>query len=60
MTETLQGKHIVVTGGTGALGAAVVGKLLGEGATALTSMPLCFSSSAMATVIAATAALLAA
>src|SRR6478609_5584045 len=32
MTETLQGRHIVVTGGTGALGGAVVGKLLGEGA----------------------------
>jgi len=32
MTETLQGKHIVVTGGTGALGAAVVGKLLADGA----------------------------
>jgi len=32
MTETLEGRHIVVTGGTGALGGAVVGKLLGEGA----------------------------
>lgn len=32
MTETLDGRHIVVTGGTGALGGAVVGKLLGEGA----------------------------
>jgi len=32
MTQTLDGKHIVVTGGTGALGGAVVGKLLGEGA----------------------------
>ena len=32
MTETLQGRHIVVTGGTGALGAAVVGKLLADGA----------------------------
>ncbi|MBZ9896015.1 SDR family NAD(P)-dependent oxidoreductase [Mesorhizobium sp. BR1-1-6] len=32
MTETLRGRHIVVTGGTGALGGAVVGKLLGEGA----------------------------
>jgi NAD(P)-dependent dehydrogenase (short-subunit alcohol dehydrogenase family) len=27
------GKHVVVTGGTGALGSAVVGKLLGAGAT---------------------------
>jgi NAD(P)-dependent dehydrogenase (short-subunit alcohol dehydrogenase family) len=32
MTDTLDGRHIVVTGGTGALGGAVVGKLLGEGA----------------------------
>jgi NAD(P)-dependent dehydrogenase (short-subunit alcohol dehydrogenase family) len=32
MTQTLDGKHIVVTGGTGQLGGAVVGKLLGEGA----------------------------
>ncbi|RVB22756.1 SDR family NAD(P)-dependent oxidoreductase [Mesorhizobium sp. M7A.F.Ca.CA.002.10.1.1] len=32
MTETLEGKHIVVTGGTGALGGAVVGKLLSDGA----------------------------
>lgn len=32
MTDTLEGRHIVVTGGTGALGGAVVGKLLGEGA----------------------------
>jgi NAD(P)-dependent dehydrogenase (short-subunit alcohol dehydrogenase family) len=29
---TLEGKHIVVTGGTGALGCAVVGKLLDQGA----------------------------
>ncbi len=27
------GKHVVVTGGTGALGTAVVGALLGAGAT---------------------------
>ncbi len=32
MTGTLNGKNIVVTGGTGALGSAVVGKLLSEGA----------------------------
>ncbi|RWA59637.1 SDR family NAD(P)-dependent oxidoreductase [Mesorhizobium sp. M4B.F.Ca.ET.190.01.1.1] len=32
MTETLDGRHIVVTGGTGALGGAVVGKLLEQGA----------------------------
>ncbi|TIW42085.1 MAG: SDR family NAD(P)-dependent oxidoreductase, partial [Mesorhizobium sp.] len=32
MTETLDGRHIVVTGGTGALGGAVVGKLLDQGA----------------------------
>lgn len=32
MTDTLDGRHIVVTGGTGALGGAVVDKLLGEGA----------------------------
>jgi NAD(P)-dependent dehydrogenase (short-subunit alcohol dehydrogenase family) len=32
MTETLDGRHIVVTGGTGALGGAVVGKLLEKGA----------------------------
>ena len=32
MTETLSGRHIVVTGGTGALGGAVVGKLLEQGA----------------------------
>src|SRR5258708_8680279 len=32
MTDTLDGRHIVVTGGTGALGAAVVGKLLEQGA----------------------------
>jgi NAD(P)-dependent dehydrogenase (short-subunit alcohol dehydrogenase family) len=32
MTDTLDGRHVVVTGGTGALGGAVVGKLLGEGA----------------------------
>ena len=32
MTETLQGRHIVVTGGTGALGGAVVGRLLEQGA----------------------------
>ncbi|GLS39102.1 short-chain dehydrogenase [Mesorhizobium tianshanense] len=32
MADTLDGRHIVVTGGTGALGGAVVGKLLGEGA----------------------------
>ncbi|OBQ67604.1 SDR family NAD(P)-dependent oxidoreductase [Mesorhizobium erdmanii] len=32
MTETLQGRHIIVTGGTGALGGAVVGRLLEQGA----------------------------
>ncbi|RUW73125.1 SDR family NAD(P)-dependent oxidoreductase, partial [Mesorhizobium sp. M4B.F.Ca.ET.049.02.1.2] len=32
MTETLDGRHMVVTGGTGALGGAVVGKLLEQGA----------------------------
>lgn len=32
MTATLDGKHIAITGGTGALGSAVVAKLLGEGA----------------------------
>jgi NAD(P)-dependent dehydrogenase (short-subunit alcohol dehydrogenase family) len=32
MTETLEGRHIVITGGTGALGGAVVGKLLEQGA----------------------------
>lgn len=32
MTATLDGKHIVITGGTGALGGAVVAKLLDEGA----------------------------
>ncbi|TIO06702.1 SDR family NAD(P)-dependent oxidoreductase [Mesorhizobium sp.] len=32
MTDTLDGRHIVVTGGTGALGGAVVGKLLEQGA----------------------------
>lgn len=32
MTETLDGRQIVVTGGTGALGGAVVGKLLEQGA----------------------------
>ncbi|RJT42579.1 SDR family NAD(P)-dependent oxidoreductase [Mesorhizobium waimense] len=32
MTETLDGRHIVVTGGTGALGGAVVAKLLEQGA----------------------------
>jgi NAD(P)-dependent dehydrogenase (short-subunit alcohol dehydrogenase family) len=32
MTETLDGRHIVITGGTGALGGAVVGKLLEQGA----------------------------
>jgi NAD(P)-dependent dehydrogenase (short-subunit alcohol dehydrogenase family) len=32
MTETLEGRHIVVTGGTGALGGAVVGRLLAQGA----------------------------
>lgn len=33
MAETLKGKNVVVTGGTGALGTAVVAKLLEEGAT---------------------------
>ncbi|MCG6856903.1 MAG: SDR family NAD(P)-dependent oxidoreductase [Salaquimonas sp.] len=33
MTASLQGRNIVVTGGTGALGSAVVSRLLGEGAT---------------------------
>ena len=33
MTETLGGKQIVVTGGTGALGAAVLDCLAGKGAT---------------------------
>ena len=32
MTETLNGRHVVVTGGTGALGGAVVGRLLEQGA----------------------------
>lgn len=32
MTATLHGKHIVITGGTGSLGGAVVAKLLDEGA----------------------------
>ncbi|HEY4191329.1 MAG TPA: SDR family NAD(P)-dependent oxidoreductase [Mesorhizobium sp.] len=32
MTASLQGKHIVITGGTGALGGTVVAKLLSEGA----------------------------
>lgn len=32
MSDTLNGKNIAVTGGTGALGSAVVGKLLNEGA----------------------------
>lgn len=32
MTGTLQDKHVVITGGTGALGGAVVARLLGEGA----------------------------
>ncbi|PAQ07936.1 SDR family NAD(P)-dependent oxidoreductase [Mesorhizobium temperatum] len=32
MTDTLDGRHVVVTGGTGALGGAVVGKLLEQGA----------------------------
>jgi NAD(P)-dependent dehydrogenase (short-subunit alcohol dehydrogenase family) len=32
MTGALDGKNIIVTGGTGALGSAVVGKLLSEGA----------------------------
>jgi NAD(P)-dependent dehydrogenase (short-subunit alcohol dehydrogenase family) len=33
MDGELSGRHVVVTGGTGALGAAIVGKLLGAGAT---------------------------
>lgn len=33
MTSTLKDKHIVITGGTGALGGAVVARLLDEGAT---------------------------
>ena len=32
MTDTLAGRHVVVTGGTGALGTAVVARLLDEGA----------------------------
>lgn len=32
MTGALEGKHVVVTGGTGALGSAVVARLLDEGA----------------------------
>ncbi|MHA6686222.1 SDR family NAD(P)-dependent oxidoreductase [Mesorhizobium sp. A556] len=32
MAETLQDRHIVITGGTGALGGAVLAKLLAEGA----------------------------
>jgi NAD(P)-dependent dehydrogenase (short-subunit alcohol dehydrogenase family) len=32
MTETFNGRHVVVTGGTGALGGAVVGRLLEQGA----------------------------
>jgi NAD(P)-dependent dehydrogenase (short-subunit alcohol dehydrogenase family) len=32
MTKTYDGRHVVVTGGTGALGSAVVGRLLGAGA----------------------------
>jgi NAD(P)-dependent dehydrogenase (short-subunit alcohol dehydrogenase family) len=33
MNMDFSGKHIVVTGGTGALGTAVVGMLLAAGAT---------------------------
>ena len=33
------GKHVVVTGGTGALGTAVVGRLLAAGATC--TVPYC-------------------
>jgi NAD(P)-dependent dehydrogenase (short-subunit alcohol dehydrogenase family) len=33
MAEAFEGKHVVVTGGTGALGRAVVARLLDEGAT---------------------------
>lgn len=48
MAKTLDGKQIVVTGGTGALGGAVLAKLLNEGAvcyvpTSHSSAPTGFS-----------------